>query len=655
MSVHVRWTVVWVLLLLGIVASPTLSPVAYAQEKTLVWERFDVDIEVLRNGTFEVSEHQTIRFTSGSFRNGYRDIPINNFEYIDGWEVTDEDGNVYRQSSGGSDPYTFTVDEQGGRYVVNWYFPPTANAAATYTLRYTVHGGLRFYENGDQVWWKAIYGDRSFPVLAGRVRVVVPNGATIQEWAAYINEADARGPVTAMLLEGSQAVTFDLQERLNAGEELEVRVEFTPNVVDGAPAAWQAAADQRAAERDAELAFQRRWGPVATLALCAVGLLFAFGGPAAVYAFWYRRGRDKPVSQIAEYLPEPPSPLAPGLAGTLIDERVDMEDIIATLIDLARRKAISITEVTEEGFLRSGTDFIYRRERTDVPLLPYEQKLLDALFGNKDEVELSELKNKFYTKIDGIKKSLYEEAVKQGLFPVNPDSVRSQFGCLGIGALVLAALVGFVLAGFAAPLSAFGFAPGVGLGITAIALIVVAQFMPRKSDKGAEEAARWQAFKTYLRNIDKYSDIEAQKEIWDRYLPYAIAFGVDKQYMAKFAKVDAPIPGWYFPSPTLYGPYRGWYYGTPYGVPNPSSGGGLPREGGGGLGGGLSDASRGMGASMAAMSAGLGTMLSSASNTFTSRPASSSSGGGWSGGGGGFSGGGFSGGGGGGGGGGGFR
>jgi hypothetical protein len=329
-----------------------------------------------------------------------------------------------------------------------------------------------------------------------------------------------------------------------------------------------------------------------------------------------------------------------------------MEDIIATLIDLARRKAISITEVKEEGFLRTGTDFIYRREREDVPLAAYETKLLDALFGKKDEVELSELKEKFYTKIDGIKKAMYEEVVKQGYFPNNPDSVRGQFGCLGVFALALAALVGFLGVALASPLTDFGFAPGVGLGITAIALIAVANFMPRKSDKGSEEAARWQAFKTYLRDIDKYSDIEAQKEIWDRYLPYAIAFGVDKQYMAKFAKVDAPIPGWYFPSPTMYGPYRGWYYGTPYGVPGPSGGG--MSEQGGGMGGTLSDASRGMGTSMAAMSAGMGAMLSSASSTFTSRPASSSSGGGWSGGGG-FSGGGFSGGGGGGGGGGGFR
>ena len=55
MRVRFRLTVVWLLLLVGMTASPAFSPVAYAQEKTLVWERFDVDIQVLGDGTFEVA------------------------------------------------------------------------------------------------------------------------------------------------------------------------------------------------------------------------------------------------------------------------------------------------------------------------------------------------------------------------------------------------------------------------------------------------------------------------------------------------------------------------------------------------------------------------------------------------------------------------
>src|SRR5262249_14933595 len=148
---------------------------------------------------------------------------------------------------------------------------------------------------------------------------------------------------------------------------------------------------------------------------------------------------------------------------------------------------------------------------------------LDGVFGQHNERDLSDLKDKFYTKLDGIKSAMYDEVVKEGYFPRNPDSVRSQFGCLGIALLVIAGVVGFAMFILFSSLSDYGFVPGVGLGTTAIALIIVAQYMPRKSDKGSEEAARWQAFKTYLRHIDKYSNIEAQKEIWDRYLPYAIA------------------------------------------------------------------------------------------------------------------------------------
>ena len=57
---------------------------------------------------------------------------------------------------------------------------------------------------------------------------------------------------------------------------------------------------------------------------------------------------------IADYLPEPPSDLPPGIAGTLIDESADMQDILATILDLARRGAIEIEEVEEKGFLGIG-------------------------------------------------------------------------------------------------------------------------------------------------------------------------------------------------------------------------------------------------------------------------------------------------------------
>jgi hypothetical protein len=633
-----------------------------AQEKTLVWERFDVDIVVNEDGSFDVTEHQQIRFTRGSFTFGFREIPIRNFSYIENWSMTDESGNRYELVRGGSAPNTFTVERSGNSYVIQWYFPPMSNAAETYTLSYRVYGGLRYYEGGDQLWWRAIYGDRAFPVLDGRVSVRAP--AVIHEWAAYINERDARDSVTATLINDGRTIIFDLDRRLQSGEELEVRAEFAPGFVAGAPQPWQAQADAAAAQREAEMNYRQTWGPIATLGLGALGALFLLGGPALLYLLWYKLGRDKPVELVADYLPEPPDELPPGIVGTLLDEQADMQDIVATLVDLARRKAISITE-TKSGMFLTSTDFIYRRERADVPVSKYEKLVLDSVFGRKDEVKLSDLKNKFYKKLPAIKSALYEEVTAQGFFTRNPESVRNQYGCLGVVALILAALVGFFLLAAFGDLTAAAFLPGFGLGVTAFGLLILSRYMPRKTDMGAETAAKWEAFRRYLKDIDRYSDLEQQKTIWDRWLPYAIAFGIERDYMRKFERVDAPAPGWYIPDPTLYGPYRRRYFGTGTGPVVAGAGGGRAMGDmigggggsveGGGLGGGLSNASRGLGGGLASMSAGLGSMLSSASNTMTSRPASSSSsGGGWSGGGGGFSGGGSFGGGGGGGGRGGF-
>ncbi len=66
MRVRVQWAVMGLLALLLIGVAPVLTPGVHAQDKSLVWEQFDVDIEVNPDGSFDVDEHQTIRFTSGS-------------------------------------------------------------------------------------------------------------------------------------------------------------------------------------------------------------------------------------------------------------------------------------------------------------------------------------------------------------------------------------------------------------------------------------------------------------------------------------------------------------------------------------------------------------------------------------------------------------
>ena len=76
-SVLPSWLVLAAILLTGLTILGAQS--VFAQEKSLVWERFDVDIIVHDDGSFDVAEHQRLRFTRGTFTFGFREIPKRNF------------------------------------------------------------------------------------------------------------------------------------------------------------------------------------------------------------------------------------------------------------------------------------------------------------------------------------------------------------------------------------------------------------------------------------------------------------------------------------------------------------------------------------------------------------------------------------------------
>ena len=115
--------------------------------------------------------------------------------------------------------------------------------------------------------------------------------------------------------------------------------------------------------------------------------------------------------------------------------------------------------------------------------------MVKALFGSKDEVRLSDLKEKFYENVDDLKKSLYEAVVQAGYFTRSPEGVRSQFGCLGVAGIVASGVLSVLMLTMFGSLSPAAIVPGIGLAILSVGVLVMARYMPRKTDKGAQEAA----------------------------------------------------------------------------------------------------------------------------------------------------------------------
>jgi hypothetical protein len=664
------------LLFATVLVPPALAASAPAAQTALAppyWQTFEVRIDVQQNGDFLVAEDQVVVFGSRSNRAGFREIPLDRVEQITDVRVSDgtREYRQVRPAAVDETPYTYAVGRSDDGYLrIEWYFPPTANASRQFIVSYRVVGGLRYYPGGDQLWWNAIYQEHPLPIETARVLVNFPADLPPDQviTAAYPERLLSPGRLV-----DPRTVQFDARN-LPPNTGMEVRVQFPNGIVQGSPAGWQQAAD-RAAWYDESVR------PLLNLFIGAMGIFLLIMGLLWVLVSWVTQGRDPGVGDVPERLSEPPGDLPPGVAGTLVDQRADVQDVIATVIDLARRGVLRIVEEKRPRAGRAGDDFrVEKLVDSEEGLREYERTILRAFFGREKSVRFSKLGDRFRETIPTVQKQLYQEVVKAGFFPEEPGKVRNRYMLLGM--LILFGAVFFMVFAVALLVEWVDaiWVPFLALMIVGVAQMVMAANMPRRTEAGALAAARWRAFGRYLSESQSQDELRSRGDVFEPYLPYAVALGADRQWVRKFTEVGHAAPRWYeregppvvSPGPVIWG--GGWgqpgsrgSWGSPGTRPQRTSRGGSSPFGtwgaGGGIPGGLPDLQSGsdQGArGLQGMSDSLAGMLNLASEILARGGGGGwkgGGGGGWKGGGGrgGWSGGGGFGGGGGGGGRGGFR
>ena len=101
--------------------------VAQAQEKTLYWQRYDVNLAVQPNSDILVEETQQIAFTSGTFTFGFAAIPLDRVDDITDLQVSEIiNGSERPYTPNSTAPYGFTTGINQDKLEITWYFPPTA-------------------------------------------------------------------------------------------------------------------------------------------------------------------------------------------------------------------------------------------------------------------------------------------------------------------------------------------------------------------------------------------------------------------------------------------------------------------------------------------------------------------------------------------------
>jgi len=194
-----------------------VSATGVAQGKTSFWNRLDVDITVLPNSDMRIIETQELVFIGGPFRRMYRSIPTDRLEAITDVEVWEGDRQY---SPGHESEYTYATSQEGDIFRIIAWYPNTSDATRTFTLKYTVKGGLRFYGGDEQIRWEAVFPNRDVAVRSSTVTIHLPADYSANELKITYDGAPAETRIV-----DPRTVIFEGHD-IAPGEKLEVVVQF---------------------------------------------------------------------------------------------------------------------------------------------------------------------------------------------------------------------------------------------------------------------------------------------------------------------------------------------------------------------------------------------------------------------------------------------
>ena len=504
------------LLLLLLSATPAQA------QRSLTIKRFDATIVVTPDGSVDVTESITAGFT-GSWNGIFRTVPVEyrtpqGFNWtlrLDLLGVTDGDGRPLE------------VESSRERHYIKYKIrvPGAVDATRTVLIHYRAANGLRFLEDHDELYWNVTGDEWDVPIELATARIELPAAATGVRAIAFNGVYGSTARDAVVKTEGT-TVRVTMPHRLDFHEGLTAVVGWDKGLVSPPSEAEKAV------------------GVLASNWPLGIPILVFL----AMFTLWRRVGRDPRRLPVAVQY-EPPDSITPAEAGTLMDESADMRDITATVTDLAVRGHLRIEEREQSALfgLITRQEYIFHRLQPAglPPLVAHEEQVFRGIFARgKNEVKLSELENEFYKILPAVKTQIFKRLIDRGLYRSRPDRVKSHWR---VGAIVVVGLIislGVVLS------AKFQLTPVpfiLAALVTGLIVFLFSRYMPARTTAGARTLERLLGFEEFLSRVEKenYERVVKTPEMFERYLPFAMAFGVERKWAKAFQNIYREPPKWY--------------------------------------------------------------------------------------------------------------
>jgi uncharacterized membrane protein len=514
-----------------------LAVCSTAQAKSWHVTDFKDQISIAGDGTALVSERITLSF-EGEWHGIHRTIPVeypgpngtNYTLFLKVISVTDENGAKLKYDS----------SKSGNYRDLKIYIPGAVDTTRVVNIDYSVRNAVRFFDSYDEFYWNVTGNDWQVPIEHASAFVTFPESAAGGLRAQAFTGVYASKEHDATTDVKGADVTFETTSPLpmRAGMTIDV---YVPQGILKPPSALTKAG----------------WFLGSNPILFLPFLTFA-----VMYGLWHAVGRDPDpgVSVAPQY--EPPKGMCPAEAGTLLDDAIHPRDITSTIVDLAVRGYIKIEEKVDTFLIFHHKDYLFHllkpREQWGPDLTPHERVMLENIFIAGPETRLSSLKNHFYTVIPRVREDIMSALKNKGIYSVDPESANGYSIAVAFAIAILA--IGLQVLGWMNLLNSI---PLVIVSVLISALIwwLFARQMTAKTLAGARTKVAVLGFQEFMNRVDADRLKRMPPDTFEKFLPYAMALGVEHRWAQAFDGIVKDPPSWYV-SPNGYSGFNPIFFSS---------------------------------------------------------------------------------------------
>jgi hypothetical protein len=566
--------------------------IAYAQEsKDYFYKNFDVNITINRDSSFLVEERQLYSYQN-RFNLGYRNIPLKDVSDITDVQVIDgETGKPLEYSPKILEKYNaaswgmYTFYKKDGQMNIEWYYN-LENTDHLWIIKYKVYGGIGYFKDRDEIYWN-VFTDFNVPILSSLVNInLPPNDFVSSDFKPVAYTTFPTNNPKNWNRDSDQMFQYFTAGPFAKKEAFTITLGWPKGLLHESDF-WN-------------YWLSNNWPVVLSILIVILTIVY-------LYIYWLLSEKLKKGKGTIVAIYTPPHDLPPAMAEIIATERNSPRAWAATIVDLAVRGFVEIKEDSSNELvnvfgirntifffatffivlaigvmnnnqimiistfmillavstlvfgIRNNKDYeIFKVKgfEDDKILHNYEKTFLKIIF-RIESFSTARMKrasplerNQMYKDMVDLKNNLGREVSsnESASFEIPFSSVgKYNFVYILTFIFVVLSFVIFPLFNFYAKY-VFMF---LAIFWSTFTIYYFIKYNPRLSKEGRILREEWLGFKLYLETAEKYRMQNLTPEIFEKYLPYAIIFGVEKKWAKAFDSIVKSEPSWYGHSRTL--------------------------------------------------------------------------------------------------------